>query len=448
MSAGAGDLGRNLILTNAVLDGESVGLRVKDGLITEVGPEVGRARAAGGAGTGARREAAGSETVLDARGGLLAPPLINSHTHAAMTLFRGHGDDLPLMRWLQEAIWPVEARLEAEDVYWGARLACLEMIRTGTTSFWDMYWQPEATARAVTDAGLRATIGPPMIDPDTAAGIEQRNATMVEQLDRLGDFGYRIGASVAPHSIYTVDAAGLEYAAGLAAERDLPIQIHLSETEGEVVECVNRHELRPALYLDRLGLLGERTLLAHGVWLDREELELIAGRGATVVANPVANMKLAVGGFMPYPEARRAGVRIALGTDGAGSNNSLDLMADLKAFALGQRHAAVDAEVIPAAEAWAIAGGRRSEMVGARDPLAPGEKADFLLLDPDSHELALGDLESNLVYTATGSVVQTTVVDGRILMDGGRVEGAAEIIAKARERSVRLGLGAGPGAAA
>ena len=182
--------GRNLLLTNAVLDGANVSLRAKDGLITEIGPDV--------------IEAPGTdETALDAAGALLVPPLINSHTHAAMTLFRGHGDDLPLMRWLREAIWPVEARLEAEDVYWGARLACLEMVRTGTTSFWDMYWHPEATARAVTDAGVRATIGPPMIDPETKAAIEQRNRTMEQQLDQLATFGERIGAAVSPHSIYT-----------------------------------------------------------------------------------------------------------------------------------------------------------------------------------------------------------------------------------------------------
>ncbi|MBK5110855.1 MAG: amidohydrolase [Thermoleophilia bacterium] len=427
--------GRDLLLTNAVLDGARVGLRVKDGLIAEIGPEF-------------AESPDGNEPVLDADGALLVPPLVNSHTHSAMTLFRGHGDDLPLMRWLQEAIWPVEARIDAEDVYWGARLACLEMIRTGTTSFWDMYWQPEATARAVTDAGIRSTIGGPMIDPDTEAGIQERNRILEEELDHLDGFGDRIRAAVAPHSIYTVGTESLEFAARLADERKLPLQIHLSETEKEVADCIDRHGLRPAQYLDRLGLLGERTLLAHGVWLDRAELELIAERGATVISNPVANMKLAVGGIFPYPQARDAGVRIGLGTDGPGSNNSLDLFSDLKAFALAQRHAARDAEVIPAGEAWAIATGRRSELIGVPEPLAPGRKADFLLLDPDRHELALGDLESNLVYTASGSVVRSTVVGGRTLMDSGRVEDAEEIIARARERSLRLGLGSGPGAAA
>jgi 5-methylthioadenosine/S-adenosylhomocysteine deaminase len=425
--------GRDLLLKNAVLDGELVGLRASAGVITEIGP-----------GVGVGHEPA--EPVLDAGGSLLVPPLVNAHTHSAMTLFRGHGDDLPLMRWLREAIWPVEARLDAEDVYWGSRLACVEMIRNGITSFWDMYWQPEAVARAVTDAGIRATIAGPMIDPETEAAIRERNRSLEQGLDNLAAFGQRIGAAVAPHSIYTVGAESLEFAARLAGERSLPIHIHLSETEGEVNDCIDRHGLRPAQYLDRLGLLGENTLLAHGVWLDRAELELIAERGATVACNPVANMKLAVGGFFPYPQARELGVRVGLGTDGPGSNNSLDLLSDLKIFALTQRHAAADAEVIPASEAWAIATGRRSELIGRPEPLAPGEEADFLLLEPDRPELALGDLESNLVYTAPGSVVRSTVVGGRVLMDHGLVEGADEVIARARERSVRLGLGSGPGA--
>ncbi|MEX0620287.1 MAG: amidohydrolase family protein, partial [Solirubrobacterales bacterium] len=187
-------------------------------------------------------------------------------------------------------------------------------------------------------------------------------------------------------------------------------------------------------------LLGEMTVLAHGVWLDRSELELIADRGATVVTNPVANMKLAVGRVFPYPDARRAGIKLGLGTDGAGSNNSLDLMADLKSFALAQRHASADAEAIPVEEAWATATGRRSELLGDPDPLEVGKPADFLLLEPDALELALGDLTSNLVYTASGSVVRTTVVDGRVLMNGSLPEDAQEVIAKARERAARLGI--------
>jgi 5-methylthioadenosine/S-adenosylhomocysteine deaminase len=414
----------SLAVTGALLDGETVGLRCEDGVIAEIGP-----------GVAARP---GDETI-DAAGAPLVPALLNGHTHAAMTLFRGYGGDLPLMRWLREKVWPIEERLEAEDVYWGVRLACLEMIRTGTARFWDMYWEPTATARAVEDAGLRATIGGPLFDAD--GRTEAMKATVARDLEALAGFGGRIGLAIAPHSIYTVSEGLLRWVAEQAAERGLPIHIHLSETEGEVADCLREHGVRPALYLDRLGLLGERTLLAHGVWLDREELELIAARGSTIVTNPVANMKLAVGGVFPYPAAREAGIPVALGTDGAGSNDSLDLLSDLKAFALVQRHAAADATAVPAPEALSIATGARAPLLGGGDPLRAGAPADFLLLRRDGHEIGIGDLATDLVYAASGSVVDTTVVAGRPLMRGGVVEGAAEVVAQAAERARRLGVG-------
>ncbi len=414
-------------MTGAVLDGETVGLRCVDGLIEEIGLGVAPQQ---------------DDETFDVAGAPLVPALVNGHTHAAMTLFRGYGGDLPLMRWLRERVWPVEAKLEPEDVYWGTRLACAEMIRTGTARFWDMYWHPEATARAVEDAGLRATIGGPLFDAE--GGTEAMQAKSLENLDALAGRGPAIDAALAPHSIYMVSEGLLRWTAATAAERDAAIHIHLSETEQEVAECVERHGERPAVYLDRLGLLGERTVLAHGVWLDRSELELIAERGATVVTNPVANLKLAVGGVFPYPAAREAGVAVGLGTDGAGSNDSLDLFADLKTFALMQRHVSGDPTVIPAAEAWGIATGARAPLLRGNSgpqPLSPGAPADFMLLRRDAYEIGLGDLASDLVYAASGSVVDTTVVAGRVLMRGGEVEGAAEIVARAAERAQRLGIG-------
>jgi 5-methylthioadenosine/S-adenosylhomocysteine deaminase len=425
-------------VNGAVLGGQTVGLRCENGLILDLGPGV--------------RAEPGDETI-EADGAPLVAPLVNGHTHAAMTLFRGYGGDLPLMRWLQEKVWPVEAKLEPEDVYWGTRLACAEMIRTGTTRFWDMYWHPAESARAVRDAGLRATVGGPLFDADGNTAAMQESA--LANLEALAGFGPAVAGSLAPHSIYTVSEELLRWTGELAAEREIAVQIHLSETEDEVKGCLERHGLRPAAYLDRLGLLGERTVLAHGVWLDRAELELIAERGCTVVANPVANMKLAVGGVLPYPAAREAGVKVGLGTDGPGSNDSLDLLADLKLFALSQRHASGDPTVLPVREAWDIATavtapllrGELDEthishvMHGKCAPLAAGAPADFLLLRARSPELSLGDLYSNLVYAASGSVVDTTVVGGRVLMRGDEVPGTEEIVARALERSKRLGIG-------
>ena len=374
-----------LAVTNALLDGREVGLRAEGGAIVALGPEVG--------------PAAGDE-VLDARGMALVPGLVNGHTHAAMTLFRGYADDLPLMEWLEKHIWPVEAKLEPEDVYWGTRLACVEMIRTGTVEFWDMYWHPAAAARAVEDAGLRAVCAAPLIDgPDAAAARERADAALDEMA--ASESG-RVRAGFAPHAIYTVSPESLAWVAERARERGVPVQIHLSETREEVERCLAEHGVRPAELLDRCGLLGPETVLAHGVWLDEGELELIAERGATIVTNPVANLKLAVGRVFPYVAARERGVHVGLGTDGAGSNNSLDLLSDAKTFALLQKNEAHDAAAVTAAETLAVATGRRSPLL-RRPALEVGAPADFLLVRTDAPELALGALDAGLIYAAPSS---------------------------------------------
>ncbi len=415
----------SLAVNGALLAGEKVGLRAEEGLIVELGPDV---------------HPRPEDDALDAAGAILVPPLINGHTHAAMTLFRGHGDDLPLMRWLREKIWPVERQLEPEDVYWGTRLACLEMARSGTTRFWDMYWHPQAAARAVRDAGIRATVAAPLIDVE--GGSESLREAALLSLDELAESAAsdRIDVGLAPHAIYTVTEESLRWIAELTAERGLPVQIHLSETEQEVTDCLAAHGIRPAHYLDRVGLLSPRTVLAHGTWLDDSELELIAARGAIVVTNPVANLKLAVGRVFPYPRARAAGAQVGLGTDGPGSNNSLDLFADMKVLALVQKHEARDPAVISAEETWEIATGRRAPLLGATHGLAVGEPADFLLLRAAAPELSFGELPAALVYAASGAVVQSTVVAGRVIVRDGLMEESEEVLARALERARRLGL--------
>jgi 5-methylthioadenosine/S-adenosylhomocysteine deaminase len=415
----------SLAVTGGRLDGEVVGLRVEGGRIVALGPGV---------------DSRPGDEVIDAGGMALVPGLVNGHTHAAMTLFRGHGSDLPLMKWLAEVIWPVEARLDADDVYWGARLACAEMIRTGTVRFWDMYWHAGATADAVEDAGLRATIGAPLIDVGAAAVQGTLYEAAERSLEQIGAARELIAPALAPHAIYTVSEPSLRWIADTAEERKLPVHIHLSETEDEVARCIEAHGVRPAEYLDGLGLLGPRTLLAHGVWLGEGEIELIAERRATVVTNPVANLKLAVGRAFPYLATREAGVHLGLGTDGPGSNDSLDLFSDMKTFALLHKHEAGDPAAVSAAETWEIATGRRSSLLGGGD-LAPGRPADFLLLRADSPQLGLGDFTAGLVYAASGAIVDTTVVNGRVLMRGGAVEGEDEVLSRALERARRLGLG-------
>jgi 5-methylthioadenosine/S-adenosylhomocysteine deaminase len=415
----------SLTVRDAVLDGERVGLRVEQDRIAALGAAV---------------EPAPGDDVLDAAGMALLPALVNGHTHAAMTLMRGYGGDLPLMKWLQDRIFPVEAKLTADDVYWGTRLACVEMIRSGTARFWDMYWQPEAVARAVQDAGIRASVALPLVDgldPDKSDALR---ADAERSLDGLADAGPGVTPTLGPHSIYLVSEKSLHWVAELSSERDLPVHIHLSETEGEVRDCVAAHGVRPAPYLDRIGLLTPRTLLAHGVWLDDDELALVGERGATIVTNPVSNLKLAVGRVFPYAKARKHGIPVGLGTDGASSNNSLDLFQDVKHLALVQKHAERDPAAMPAIEAWAVATGARAPMLGESGQLAVGEAADVLLVRTDAPELTPGDLTANLVYAASGSVVDTTVVAGRVLMRGGEIGDEAEVRAGAVASARRLGV--------
>jgi 5-methylthioadenosine/S-adenosylhomocysteine deaminase len=412
----------SLAVAGAVLDGETVGLRVEDGMIAELGPSVSPQE---------------GDEAIDGAGSILCPPMVNGHTHAAMTLFRGYGDDMPLMEWLRKKIWPAEARLEPEDVYWGTRLACAEMIRSGTTRFFDMYWHGPEVARAVTGAGMRAVVSTVLIDElDPAKGEEMRPAAL-ESLDAVSATGRLITPGMGPHAIYTVSGESLRWIAELGSEREMPIQIHLAETEQEVADCVQAHGVRPAAYLDQLGLLGPRTALAHGVWLDRGELELIAERGATVVMNPAANMKLAVGAAFPFLEGAAAGVALGLGTDGVSSNSNLDMFEEVKLLALIQKHATGDPSVLPAGEALEVARGRRSALIGGT-PLEVGEPADFLLLRTDDPELSAGELDADLVYAAQGSVVDTTVVAGEVLMRDRRIAGYEEMVRELRERAERL----------
>jgi 5-methylthioadenosine/S-adenosylhomocysteine deaminase len=415
----------SLAVVDAELDGRRIGLRATDGVVVAVGPEV---------------VPEPGDEVLDASDRILLPGLVNGHTHAAMTLFRGFGSDLRLLDWLENRIWPAEARLTDNDVYWGTRLACLEMIRSGTVRFWDMYWQPLAVARAVEDAGLRATIGFPLVDGlDPGRGREVRVEGAAPHA-ALREVGPRISLSLTPHAIYTVSEETLAWVGGEAQARDLPIHIHFLEIEDETPGCIERTGERPAAYLDRLGVLGTRTVLAHGVWMEDPELDLVAERGATVVTNPVSNLKLAVGRIFPYAAARARGIPVALGTDGASSNNGLDLLQDVKFLALLQKYLQHDPAALPAAEAWDVVTGALAPALGQHPRVEVGAPADFVLVRADAPELGPGNMLANLIYSASGSIVDATVVDGRVLMRGGVVEGEGEIRARALESARRLGV--------
>ena len=383
---------------------------------------------------------AGAE-VLDGTDKAIIPGFINTHTHASMTLFRGYGDDLPLMTWLEDYIWPVEAQMTAHDVYVGARLACLEMLRSGTTCFLDMYMHPLETAKAVEEMGLRAHLSYTLFDQGNAKRAELDRKRSYEYFDRFKEFSDRITFTLGPHAIYTVSGEQLQFCHQFAVEHNVKIHLHLSETKGEIDECVRLHGLTPVRYLDKLGILSEHLVLAHVVWIDDEEMDLLAKHKVSVVHNPASNLKLASGYAFKYEEMKRRGIRIGIGTDGCSSSNNLDMVVAMKLASFLGKGWRFDSTACKADDIFASATSVGADILGIpAGRVEEGALADVCLVDLNTPELVpLNSLTSNLVYATSGSsCVDTVIVDGRILMRDKYVPGQEAIIAEAREVARRL----------
>jgi 5-methylthioadenosine/S-adenosylhomocysteine deaminase len=419
----------SLVVENAVLRGRRVSIRCDEGVIAEIRDEGADLPPA---------QRAGADR-LDGRGCLVAPGLINAHTHAAMTLFRGRVDDLPLMEWLERHIWPYEALMTEEDVYAGARLGILEMVRNGTTFFNDMYWFSRGTARAAVEMGIRACIGEVFID-NGRDDARRRRLQIERLLDELEGYSSRVSLSVDPHALYTVSEGSLRWAGELALGRGLTLHIHLAETEGEQERCLAEHGCTPVAYLGQLGVLSERTVAAHTVWLSTEDVSLLGEQRVVCVHNPASNMKLAVGGVYPYRPLVSAGAVCAIGTDGAASNNCLDLFREMKLAALLQKFDTNDPSALTAAETLAMATTNPAPVFGlAGTDVEVGRTADFILIDGERAELAPShSLTSDLVYSASGNVVDSVVCDGRVIMRHREVAHEEEIIAGARKAARAL----------
>ena len=383
---------------------------------------------------------AGAE-VLDGTDKAIIPGFINTHTHASMTLFRGYGDDLPLMTWLEDYIWPVEAQMTAHDVYVGARLACLEMLRSGTTCFLDMYMHPLETAKAVEEMGLRAHLSYTLFDQGNAERAELDRKRSYEYFDRFKEFSDRITFTLGPHAIYTVSGEQLQFCHQFAQEHNVKIHLHLSETKGEIDECVRQHGLTPVRYLEKLGILSEHLVLAHVVWIDDEEMDLLAKYNVSVVHNPASNLKLASGYAFKYEEMKRRGIRIGIGTDGCSSSNNLDMVVAMKLASFLGKGWRFDSTACKADDIFASATSIGADILGIpAGRVEEGALADVCLVDLNTPELVpLNSLTSNLVYATSGSsCVDTVIVDGRILMRDKYVPGQEAIIAEAREVARRL----------
>jgi 5-methylthioadenosine/S-adenosylhomocysteine deaminase len=414
----------SLLVKNALIEGTLRDIYVSDGYIREVSPSICQK----------------ADQVLNAGGKAAIPSFVNGHTHSAMTLLRGYADDMHLQEWLEKKIWPLEEKLSEDDIYRGAKLACLEMIKSGTTLFNDMYWHWHGTARAVKEMGLRGIIGAVLIDMGDREKAQAQIKLNEELFEESRAYGERINFSLGPHAIYTVSEESLRWCHEFAACHDAIIHLHLSETEREVTDCLALHKLRPVEYLHKIGILSNRLILAHCIWLNDHEIDLLKAYDVKVVHNPVSNMKLASGSALPYEKLHQAGITILLGTDGCSSNNNLDMLESMKFACLLQKYQTGDSSVLSDTEVMNMAtiqGGRAFNMKMGR--IEPGFLADLLLVDLDRPEMTpCYNLVSNLVYSANGSCIDTVICNGTILMKGNKVDGEEEIIAKARETSRRL----------
>ena len=379
--------------------------------------------------------------VIEGNGNLLLPAFYNTHCHSAMTLFRGYGDDLPLQRWLNERIFPAEDRLTSESVYYGSMIAIAEMIRNGTVSFSDMYFFLDDTARAVEESGVKANLSRSIVsfDPNIDCDNDARIKEAIEVFDRWhGKSDGRIKIDMSLHAEYTNVAKCAEYVGRLAKERGTGLQVHISETASEHDECIARHGVTPTKFFLEAGVLDVPVTAAHCVWVDDEDIAIMAERGVSVAHNPVSNLKLG-SGIMPYRRMKDAGVNITLGTDGAASNNRLSVLREMQLAALLHKGNDLDPSVTVASDMIKLATRNGAIAQGRRDcgDVAMGKRADLLLVDMSAfNNIPAYSFESAVAYSVTEENIILTMCDGNILYENGAYTTIDEEALKSKAREV------------
>ena len=387
---------RSLLLKGVLLDSRQCNILIRDGRFADIDAPA----------------ETPADKVVDASGLAILPALYNTHNHAAMTLMRGYADDMPLEKWLQEYVWPFEDKLTAADIRRGSDIAVSEMLSSGSVFFSDMYFEIDETIKAVEESGMRAAIGITVMENHSKSVEEQKMQYVRDWKDPTGG---RIQLVMAPHSVYTVGPDKLKRSAAFARKNGLRLHIHVAETRTEVQNCIRDYGTTPVRYLDSLGFLGPDVIAAHCVHVDAEEWKILAGRGVTVAHCPCSNMKLGSGRF-PYELAIESGCRITLGTDGASSNNNLDLREEMK-FAALLAKVAGDPSLLPATEVfrWASRNGAEAFGLDAGE-IARGKLADAILVDLGRSSMQpCHNLVSNFVYSADSSVVCHVICDGQLV---------------------------------
>lgn len=373
--------------------------------------------------------------IVDCKGLAIVPAFYNGHTHAAMTLLRGYADDMPLMKWLTEYIWPFEAKLTAKDIEIGSRLAVLEMIKSGTVFFSDMYWQRETTMKVVKEMGIRATIGVTFAENLMTSQQVENNFNFLKD-HRLES--ERVKLAVMPHSIYTVGEKMFKRCAKIAREEGYVLHTHLSETLKEVKDCKKQYGCTPVELLDKWGVLDDNLVAAHCVHLTQNDMSLMADAGSAAILNPCSNLKLG-SGIPKIAQMMDSGMLLGVGTDGASSNNNMDMHEDMKLASLLAK-AGGQADALPACEVLNMASAHVAMAYGIpAGVIGEGFLADALLLDLKNERLnPLHNLESNWVYAADSSAIHSVLCNGKFVMKNRHVDGEEDIVKEANACALKI----------
>jgi len=386
-----------------------------------------------------------ADRIVEAEGKLAMPGLVNTHTHASMVYFRGLADDLPLKEWLEKHIWPAEAKFVNPDfVREAVKLAATEMVKSGTTIFCDMYFAEDSAARSVKEVGMRAVLGEGLLDfPTPISKNPEEGLRKSEKFIKNWLDDELIEPAVAPHALYTCSAELLKSAKELADEYNVLLHVHLAEENWEVEKIKADHGMSPVEYLQSLGFLGDRTSAAHVNWVSEKDIEILAETGTGVCHNPQSNMKLATG-ICPVVDMLEAGVKIGLGTDGASSNNDLDMFEEMTTASMLQKAFRKDPAVLKAKDVVWMATRGGAEVLGLQNEIGSieaGKKADIVLLNMDKpHLVPLYDVYSHLVYAVNGSDVDTVLINGKVVLESGKMltVDENEIIGKAKVFAKKL----------
>ena len=417
-----------ILLKNILLEGIISDIHIEGNLITNVVPSE------------SQPVVSADTEVVDCAGKAAFPAFINMHTHAGMALMKGIGEDMAFHEWLDK-IWQVEENIDDEYVYCATKAACLEMIKTGTTTFNDQYWHMPMAYKAAMETGMRPALSYVVLDKNDPEESERQKEQCRQMFEMTKEWDSKAQLLISIHAIYSVREPMMLWAVDFAREHGLKIHIHISETRKEVEDCMREHDgMSPVEYLDSLGVLGPDVIAAHTLWLSDNDVRILGERGVTCVHNINSNLKLASGYRFRYNELKEAGANVCIGTDGCGSSNNLDLLEAMKTAAIVQKAWRDDPTAMPLEDLSAMAGVNAAKALGLKaGRVEAGYLADLLIVDIDNYQfLSPAKFLANLVYSAHSDCVDSVICDGKFIMRGRVVPGEEQILAQARQVMSKL----------